>query len=264
VHGDGRAAGEPYDHPMADLAYADRGSGEPLVFLHGIAASHAMWEPVVERLESTRRCVAIDLPGHGASPDGDLGALPMVEAVHRVIVELGLGTPLFVGHSLGGLVSTLHAATHGARGVINVDQVLDLAAFEDALGPDRARFRDHRFPEVWAEFLAAQRPDLVPESRRGAVLADIRPRQDVVLALWGDVLDHGAAAVQPVLDGALGAVACPYLAIYGEVPNDDVRAAVERIPGAQLEVWDDHGHFLHLVDVDRFVSRVMEFEGTLD
>lgn len=249
---------------MADLAYTDRGTGPPIVFLHGITASRAMWEPVVERLVDRIRCITVDLPGHGESPDRAIPPLEQVDAIASVVDELDLGVPMFVGHSAGGLASTLFAAVRGARGVINVDQVLDLATFEAVLQPDPERFRDERFPDAWAEFLAQQRPDLVPESRRDAVLADLRPRQEIVVQMWGDVLDHGAAAIQPVLDGALTAVACPYLAIYGEPPNDGVRAAVDRIPGAHLEVWDGHGHFLHLVDVDRFVRRVEEFEATLE
>lgn len=249
---------------MADLAYTDTGSGPPIVWIHGLAGSKAMWEPIVGRLDDRYRCVCIDLPGHGDSPDRAIAPLEQVDAIASVVTELDLGTPMFVGHSAGGLASTLYAAARGARGVINVDQVLDLATFEAMLGDDPERFRDERFRDAWDEFVASLRPDLVPQPRRDALLVDMRPRPEVVAAMWGDVLDHGAAAIQPVLDGALAAVACPYLAIYGEAPNEGVRAAVERIPGARLEVWEGHGHFLHLVDVDRFVARVVEFEGTLD
>ena len=34
---------------------------------------------------------------------------------------------------------------------------------------------------------------------------------------------------------------------------------IEGLPGATVEVWEGHGHWLHLVDPDRFVARIRDF-----
>ena len=51
----------------------------------------------------------------------------------------------------------------------------------------------------------------------------------------------------------------PVLAIFGRelAPSDRERLA--RIPDAAWEVWPDHGHFVHLVEPDRFADRLLGF-----
>ena len=46
----------------------DRGSGEPVVFLHAYPFNAAMWEYQYAALEGTHRVIGIDLPGFGSSP----------------------------------------------------------------------------------------------------------------------------------------------------------------------------------------------------
>ncbi len=248
---------------MADLAYNDCGSGSPVVFLHGITASKTMWNPIVSLMEGAHRCISIDLPGHGDSPDGPYDAIGQAAAVRSVVEELMLENPLVIGHSLGGMTATVYAALYTARAVVNIDQPMHLGSFAAMLGPDPERFRDERFTEAFDEFAAQLGIDQVPEPRRTALLADIHPRQEVVVAIWADILDGNADTVQPLLDAALVTIACPYLAIYGRPLSEVARTAMDQIPNVTVEVWDGLGHLLHLVDPVRFVQRVADFEETL-
>lgn len=234
-----------------------------MVFLHGITVSKRTWNPIVSRMDHDHRCVTVDLPGHGDSPDGPYGALEMAAAVHNIVEDLGLAPVLLVGHSLGGMTATIYAAVHTARGVVNIDQPLHLGSVVEMMGCDLTRFRDERFPEAFEEFADQLRIDLIPEPRRTELLAEVKPRQDVVVALWADLLDGNADTMQPLLDSALAAITCPYLAIFGSQPSAPSRAAVGSIPGATLEVWDGLGHLLHLVDPDRFVRRLNTFEASI-
>jgi pimeloyl-ACP methyl ester carboxylesterase len=45
-----------------------RGTGEPLLLVHGTGSSLRVWDPLVERLAARRTVIAVDLPGFGASP----------------------------------------------------------------------------------------------------------------------------------------------------------------------------------------------------
>ena len=47
--------------------YVEAGSGEPIVFLHGIPDSWYQWHPQMAALADTHRCIAIDLKGYGQS-----------------------------------------------------------------------------------------------------------------------------------------------------------------------------------------------------
>ena len=49
------------------LAYDDRGSGVPLVFLHAFPLNRSMWAPQVAALSTQFRTIALDFRGHGES-----------------------------------------------------------------------------------------------------------------------------------------------------------------------------------------------------
>lgn len=111
----------PDGRPDFDLAYERRGSGEPVVLLHGIGHHWQAWEPVLSVLAASCEVIAIDLPGFGASPqlpDGvsyELGSV--IPLLNDAFAALGLERPHVVGNSLGGLLA-LELALHGhARSV---------------------------------------------------------------------------------------------------------------------------------------------------
>jgi pimeloyl-ACP methyl ester carboxylesterase len=50
------------------LGRDERGNGEPLVLIHGLATTRLIWRRVVPMLAGDRRVIAIDVPGFGVSP----------------------------------------------------------------------------------------------------------------------------------------------------------------------------------------------------
>ena len=46
-----------------ELGYERRGSGEPLVLIHGLGGSRRIWDPVLDRLAAERDVIAVDMPG---------------------------------------------------------------------------------------------------------------------------------------------------------------------------------------------------------
>jgi pimeloyl-ACP methyl ester carboxylesterase len=97
------------------LAHVRRGSGPPLVLIHGIGSQWQMWQPVLERVSAEREVVALDLPGFGSSDEHR--ARPTVEALATAAAEfldgLGLAGTHVAGNSLGGAVA-LQLARMGA------------------------------------------------------------------------------------------------------------------------------------------------------
>ncbi|MFJ2175129.1 alpha/beta fold hydrolase [Streptomyces sp. NPDC087851] len=100
-------------------AHDHGGEGPPLVLLHGSGRSLADWDAVAPLLVPHHRVLAVDLPGHGRSPDaGELSVggwsfAAACEAIERTVAAYGLSGALPVGHSLGGMIA-LHLATSGA------------------------------------------------------------------------------------------------------------------------------------------------------
>jgi len=115
------------------LRYEDRGRGLPIVFVHGWAATSRFWEGQVSRLSPYFRTITPDLRGHGDS-DRESGLDYSTGRLVRDILELeeflGIGKPLFVGHSLGGIISASCAADAGASGLLltGVSRIIDVPA----------------------------------------------------------------------------------------------------------------------------------------
>jgi pimeloyl-ACP methyl ester carboxylesterase len=99
------------------LAHVRRGSGPPLVLIHGIGSQWQMWEPVLERVSREREVVAVDLPGFGDS--APLPGRPTVEALASAVGEfldgLGIRDAHLAGNSLGGAVALAMARSGAAR-----------------------------------------------------------------------------------------------------------------------------------------------------
>ena len=95
------------------------GDGPPLVLVHGTAADHSRWAPVLPALEEQFTVVLLDRRGRGQSGDADDYALEReFEDVVAVVESLGEEVDL-VGHSYGA-VCALEAAllTDGVRRLV--------------------------------------------------------------------------------------------------------------------------------------------------
>jgi pimeloyl-ACP methyl ester carboxylesterase len=66
------------------------------------------------------------------------------------------------------------------------------------------------------------------------------------------------AELQAWIDTILAEVNVPYLGVFGR-PITDSEREFERLPDVQLEEWAGDGHFVHLVDPDRFATRLRRF-----
>ena len=99
------------------LAVHVRGNtGPTVVFLHGTGTSASDWEGVSGPLAVTRRVVAVDLRGHGASDrPGRYSIAAMADDVADLLALVDDGPVDLVGHSLGGLVALRVAAAVPGR-----------------------------------------------------------------------------------------------------------------------------------------------------
>ena len=100
------------------LAYEDRGAGKPaFVFVHGWTCNRSFFAPQAEYFSRRHRVVSLDLRGHGDSdkPQGKYPIAAYAEDIAYVVDQLGLGQPVAVGHSMGGITVLQLAATHPDR-----------------------------------------------------------------------------------------------------------------------------------------------------
>ena len=95
----------------------NRGSGKPLLLIHGLGSSWRSWQPILDGLAAERSVIAIDLPGHGATPaEQDSGSFEgLVGSVERYLVTNDLVGIDVVGSSMGARI-VLELARRGKVG----------------------------------------------------------------------------------------------------------------------------------------------------
>ena len=95
------------------------GQGPPLLLVHGLGGSWRSWSPIHAALASHREVVAIDLPGHGASPaEADSGTfVGLAASLERFILAEGMENVAAVGSSMGARL-VLEMAKRGRVGAV--------------------------------------------------------------------------------------------------------------------------------------------------
>ncbi|WP_037604918.1 alpha/beta fold hydrolase [Streptacidiphilus rugosus] len=172
-----------YQHDTAQgprtvtVRYERRGSGTPLLLLHGIGHHWQAWEPVLPALAEEHEVFAVDLPGFGTSaplPPGtpyDLDTV--VPSLGLLCDALGVERPHVAGNSLGGLL----ALEMGRRGLARSVTALSPAGFWNR--PEQVyafavllymRFGSRTLPESVVRRLAAN------PSTRGLLVGSIYAR----------------------------------------------------------------------------------------
>jgi pimeloyl-ACP methyl ester carboxylesterase len=99
------------------LHQIERGIGRKLLLIHGLGGSWRSWSTVLDALSVDRTVIAIDLPGHGATPaEPDSGTFQgLVGSVERYIADNDLAGIDLVGSSMGARI-VLELARRGNVG----------------------------------------------------------------------------------------------------------------------------------------------------
>lgn len=249
------------------VAWTDHGGeGPPTLLIHGITECSEVWQPIIDRLTVDRRVLTMDLRGHGASGSAttyDLAA--MAGDVVAVMDSHGvLGECHLVGHSLGGMVVTATGAAVPVASIVNVDQSLKLGSFKAQLADFEAMLRDpETFPTVIEGLFAVLGGDMIEPDEMARVNDLRRPDRGVVLGVWELVFSLPEHEINAVVEAALAGFAgnhTPYLTIFGDDPEPGYHPWLTGfVTNASTEVWAGHGHYPHLVDPDRFVTRLRSF-----
>ena len=101
----------------------ERGQGRKLLLVHGLGGSWRSWSTILDALSNERTVIAIDLPGHGATPaENDSGTFEgLVASVQRYIADNQLGGIDIVGSSMGARIVLELARRGGVGNVVALD-----------------------------------------------------------------------------------------------------------------------------------------------
>jgi pimeloyl-ACP methyl ester carboxylesterase len=236
------------------------GSGDPVLFIHGMPTSSRLWSGVMRRLCSRYSCFAVDLPGMGRSPRAPYGPgflRALAEELDALRRAHNIEKWHVVGHDAGAVVA-VHYAWYFP------DRVDRLALLAPALFPELRPYyllRALRKPvlgELFAPLLQFAFWKIAMHRAVGcdfdgpAALADFYAPfagltgswQFMRLMRWGRPADLLA-----LVPGFLPQLAMPTLVVHGRrdpaIPADFARRASALLPNARLLTLDA-GHFLPL------------------
>lgn len=237
----------------------ERGTGTPLVMLHGFGVDHRMLlplDPVVAATGAWRR-IYLDLPGCGASPIGTVTSAEDVAAAVRDEVLRRVGAERFaiLGSSFGGMIA--RRVAHDLR-----EQVLGLATLAPVIVPDHYR-RDVPpqtvlvadpllLTELGEAAGAAYREVAVTQTRHNAAafLAHVYPGLQAGDPVGLDRIAARYAFDREPEDASPAPFTQPALFITGRqdhvVGYRDALARLEHYPRASFAVLDAAGHNVHL------------------
>jgi pimeloyl-ACP methyl ester carboxylesterase len=105
--------------PQGPIAYRERGTGDPIVFVHGLLVNGDLWRKVVPALSKDFRCITPDWPlGSHELPmnaDADLTPPGIAKLIDDFLAALGLENVTLVGNDSGGAISQIVATEHPER-----------------------------------------------------------------------------------------------------------------------------------------------------
>ncbi len=104
-----------------DMHYIRRGAGKPLLLIHGIGGSWRSWQLILDTLaDAGREVIAVDLPGHGATPPlaGEVSTRTLADALTEFLRLNNLLGIDAVGSSMGARLVLELARRGGVLGAV--------------------------------------------------------------------------------------------------------------------------------------------------
>lgn len=250
------------------------GTGTPLIFAHATGFHSRCWDAVIAHFPD-RRCIALDLRGHGRSdkpaPPYDLRDFGV--DVAALLVRRGIYAAVAIGHSLGGHAVTLAAALAPqtiARLVLIDPALFARERYRVPMNPGHftAKRRQHwDSPDEMFERFAVRAPfcrwdgavlrdycayGLLPASDGDGFVLACAPEIEADIyraSMVADIYDEIRAVVAPTLVVRLGASQPP-----GAWDMDASPTAVDLasyFPNARDVHIPEHSHFLPMESPER-------------
>jgi len=256
------------DHLQGDVAWREAGSGEPLVFLHGLGGSRIAWGEQLRGLSDRYRCVAWDMPGYGGSaPLEPLTYSGIAQRVVDFLDVLDIERATLIGLSFGGM-HALHTALDHPHRVAR----LVLADSSPAFGMDgtsREGWIKDRLDPIDAGGSPGDAADLIVDAITHVQLEGL-VREETVGAFSQISAAGFRAAVMCLPDNDVRArlteIQQPTLVLVGEhdeeTPLSYSQLLADGIPRASLQVLSGAGHLTPAEVPDQFNAALAAFLDT--
>lgn len=225
--------------------YAEFGSGEPVILLHGGLANANYWGKEVPVLAKSYRVIVMDSRGHGRSTRDErpFNYDLMASDVLALMDRLKIGKAAVVGWSDGAIIGLNLAINHPER-------VTKLFAF--GANSDPSGLKDTSASPVFKAFIARAKMEYEQLSPAPYLF---QPLFDQVTEMW---------ATQPTFTlDQLHAIGVPVWIADGDhdeaIKRENTELMAGQIPDAGLLIEPETSHFAFLQDPEQFNFALTHF-----
>ena len=251
--------------PSTELLYfTERGSGPPLLLVHGLMVTGEMFEPVIDHYAARRRVIVPDLRGHGQSRGLPVPytVAQLASDLSRLLDHLGVDSAAVLGYSQGGAIAQQLVLDHPkrcSRLVLACTFAFNMTTLseklEGRLTPPLIRLLGMR---RLAQFVVSQGFKGLGKERAGWLVGLIAGQErELMVSAYREMMAFDSR-------GRLAQIRCPTLVVAGSndqaVPIHHAKMLRDGIPGSRLVVVDgaDHGLiFTHTGDLLRVTDEFL-------
>lgn len=258
-----------------NIRYTVRGSGPPLLLLHGFCEFLETWDFNLRPLGEYYRVYAMDLPGHGLSdkPYLDYTISFFTHFIVSFMQVLGIDRAHFIGHSFGAALSISVATKfpemvrrlvlESGFGLSNDISLLHKLCSVPMLAKGRGQAAKSALEQrINLEFF---RPDFAAREIVGRSYLFMRmpEARRVMLNIMHNWVAPNGLRPEAVMVDKLYLVRAPTLLIHCEQdsihPLGLSQNASRLIPNAKLKIFSGCGHCPHIEKATEFNEAVIEF-----
>jgi pimeloyl-ACP methyl ester carboxylesterase len=245
------------------LYFTERGSGPPLLLIHGLMITGEMFEPVLDQFAARHRVIIPDLRGHGRSREmpPPYTIAQLAADLSRLLDDLGVASTAVLGYSNGGVVAQQFARDDPGRCSALVlactyafNMVTLREKIEGRLVPLFIRTLGMR---RFANFILSRGLKQMGKEQAAWYAGLIGAQDDKkMLAAWRAAMEFDSRPW-------LGEIKCPALIVAGSkdyaVPMHHAKMLHDGIAGSRLAVMDGADHALLWFYPDDLVRVTEEF-----
>lgn len=247
-----------------NMFYREKGSGIPLLLIHGFPLTGNIWDPQIDVLSAKVRVVVPDLRGFGKSEvtEGTYFMELFAHDLKGLLDTLGIEKAVFTGISMGGYIAFAfyRLFPSSVRALVLLDTKAGADSEEGKKGrmtlAQRARHGEmDKIADEWAGRLFA--PSTI--KTRPEVVRTVR---DGIFHTSPEAIANASLGMMERQDSTplLRDITCPVLIIVGEedriVPVEEARAMAAKIKDARVEVINAAGH-LTCLEAPEEVNKIM-------
>lgn len=258
----------------AKIYYEEKGSGTPIIMIHGGFLDRRMWDEQFDYFSGSYRVIRYDVRNHGLTTSG-AEKYTDYDDLNKIMENLNIDRAILMGLSMGGYIAIDFALAYPEKliAIIPVSTGISGNTQKDSDWLEYDKNINQAFKnddiEGAAEIMLhawTDGPTRTPEQVDKTIRYKLRDMIINTFINWNSEIKH-QNLTPPAID-RLSEIKVPVLTIYGDIDMqgiiDLVGKIVKEIPGAKKEVIKNAAHMVNMEFPKEFNEIIKNFLETLE